>query len=102
MLWESTNSGDGTYARIEPVNALRWYYQSQNGNVRVSTTGPFGSTVSANGGWSGDRKSFLMPLEVYKHGNTSVANSGCDITVNGCGRMLAGTCLLYTSPSPRD
>lgn len=95
MLWESTNSGDGTYTRIEPVNAQRWYYQSQNGNVRVSTTGPFGATVSASGAWSGDRKSFLMPLEIYKHGNTSVANSGCDTTINGCGRMLAGTYRLW-------
>ncbi len=95
MMWESTNSGDGTYTRIEPVNALRWYYQSQNGNVRVSTTGPFGATASANGGWSADRKSFLMPLEIYKHGNTSVANSGCDATVNGCGRMLAGTYRIW-------
>ncbi|WP_257385415.1 WD40/YVTN/BNR-like repeat-containing protein [Tahibacter caeni] len=95
MQWESTNSGDGTYTRIEPVNAQRWYYQSQNGNVRVSTTGPFGNTTSANGGWSGDRKSFLMPLEVYKHGDTAVANSGCATGVNGCGRMLAGTHRLW-------
>ncbi|HVH32967.1 MAG TPA: hypothetical protein VM847_02515 [Tahibacter sp.] len=94
-LWESTNSGDGTYARLEPVNAQRWYYQSQNGNVRVSTTGPYGNTTSANGAWSADRKSFLMPLEVYKHGDTAVANSGCVTGVNGCGRMLAGTYRLW-------
>lgn len=99
VMWESTNSGDGTYTRIEPLNAQRWYYQSQNGNVRVSTTGPFGSTVSANGAWSGDRKSFLMPLEIYKHGDTAVANSGCAADVNGCGRMLAGTYRLWETLS---
>ena len=91
-MWRTTNSGDGTYTRIEPLNGQRWYYQSQNGNIRVSTTGPFGSTVSAtSSGWSGDRKSFLMPIEVYKHGDPNVANSGCATGVNGCGRMLAGT-----------
>ncbi|HVJ61218.1 MAG TPA: hypothetical protein VM555_00705 [Tahibacter sp.] len=95
MLWESTNSGDGTYARIEPLNGQRWYYQSQNGNLRVSTTGPFGTTVNARGGWTSDRVSFLMPLEVYKHGDTAVANSGCATGVNGCGRMLAGTYRLW-------
>lgn len=92
MMWRTTNSGDGTYTRIEPLNEQRWYYQSQNGNIRVSQTGPFGSTVSAtSSGWSADRKSFLMPIEVYKHGDTSVANSGCATGTNGCGRMLAGT-----------
>lgn len=95
LLWESTNSGDGTYSRIEPVNAQRWYYQSQNGNLRVSTTGPFGATVNARGGWTSDRVSFLMPLEIYKHGDTAVANSGCVTGTNGCGRMLAGTYRLW-------
>ncbi|MDC8011320.1 hypothetical protein [Tahibacter soli] len=95
MLWESTNSGDGTYSRIEPLNGQRWYYQSQNGNLRVSTTGPFGATVNARGGWTSDRVSFLMPLEIYKHGDPAVANSGCAAGVNGCGRMLAGTYRLW-------
>ena len=93
--WESTNSGDGTYTRIEPLNAQRWYYQSQNGNVVVSTSGPFGNPVNASGAWSGDRKSFVMPIEVYKHGDTAVANSGCATGVNGCGRMLAGTFRIW-------
>jgi hypothetical protein len=91
LQWESTNSGDGTYTRIEPLNAQRWYYQSQNGAVRVSTTGPFGATVNASGAWGSDRKSFLTPIEVYKHGDPAVPNSGCAAGVNGCGRMLAGT-----------
>ncbi|HJU40586.1 MAG TPA: hypothetical protein VJ724_13500 [Tahibacter sp.] len=95
LLWESTNSGDGTYARIEPLNAQRWYYQSQNGNLRVSTTGPFGTTQNARGGWTSDRVSFLMPLEIYKHGDTAVAGSGCATGTNGCGRMLAGTHRLW-------
>ena len=95
MLWESTNSGDGTYTRIEPLNGQRWYYQSQNGSVRVSTTGPFGSTANASGGWGSDRKSFLMPIEVYKHGDPAVPNSGCATGVNGCGRMIAGTHRLW-------
>lgn len=94
-MWRTTNSGDGTYTRIEPLNEQRWYYQSQNGSVRVSTTGPFGSTTSATGAWSADRKSFVMPIEVYKHGDTSVANSGCATGTNGCGRMLAGTHRLW-------
>ncbi|UXI67615.1 WD40/YVTN/BNR-like repeat-containing protein [Tahibacter amnicola] len=97
--WESTYSGDGTFTRIEPVNAQRWYYQAQNGALVMSTTGPFGGIVSASGAWSSDRKSFLMPLEIYKHGDTAVANSGCVTGTVGCGRMLAGTYRLWETLS---
>ena len=35
------------FARIEPVLGQRWYQESQNGALAVSTTGPYGSQVTA-------------------------------------------------------
>ncbi|MBP1641730.1 MAG: hypothetical protein H6Q03_399 [Acidobacteria bacterium] len=80
-VWTTTLGGDGMFARIEPVLGQRWYQESQNGNLRVSTTGPFGSRLNASGAWSGDRVSFIHPYEIYKY--------GCPPT--GCTHMIAGT-----------
>ena len=38
--WQMRNGGDGMFARIEPLQGLRWYQESQNGALRVSNTGP--------------------------------------------------------------
>ena len=80
-LWTTTLGGDGMYARIEPVLGQRWYQEYQNGNLRVSTSGPFGSYVNASGAWSGDRVSFIHPYEIYKY----------DCPASGCTHLIAGT-----------
>lgn len=80
-VWTTTLGGDGMFARIEPVLGQRWYQESQNGNLRVSTNGPFGSRLNASGAWGGDRVSFIHPYEIYKY--------GCPAT--GCTHMIAGT-----------
>jgi hypothetical protein len=79
--WQMTTGGDGMYARIEPQLGLRWYQESQNGNVKVSTSGPFGGYGNASGSWSSDRKSFVMPYELNKF----------DCPGATCGQMIAGT-----------
>lgn len=79
--WQMTTGGDGMYARIEPKLGLRWYQESQNGNMKVSTSGPTGAYLGASGGWSGDRKSFVMPYELNKFTCPGVT----------CDQMMAGT-----------
>ena len=37
-VWQMRKGGDGMYARIEPMLGQRWYQESQNGNLSVSTT----------------------------------------------------------------
>ena len=38
-VWQMRKGGDGMFARIEPMLGQRWYQESQNGNLSVSTTG---------------------------------------------------------------
>jgi hypothetical protein len=80
-LWQLENGGDGMYARIEQVLGQRWYQESQNGNLRVSTTGPFGTLVNATGGWGPDTLSFVFPYEIQRY--------NCPGT--GCTHMIAGS-----------
>ncbi len=82
-MWQLRKGGDGMYARIEPVLNQRWYQESQNGNLAVSTTGPNGALTNATGGWTGDspRLSFVMPYEIYKY----------DCPASGCTHMVAGS-----------
>ncbi len=79
--WQMTTGADGIFARLEPVLEQRWYQESQNGSLKVSTSGPFGFYSSASGGWNSDRRSFLMPYEIYKY----------DCPPSGCEHLIAGT-----------
>ncbi|MFZ1710565.1 MAG: hypothetical protein WAW20_18440 [Anaerolineae bacterium] len=81
-VWQLRKGGDGMFARIEPMLGQRWYQESQNGALAVSTTGAYGSQSSATGGWSADtRRSFVFPYEIQKN--------GCPGT--GCTHMIAGS-----------
>lgn len=80
-MWQMRKGGDGMFARIEPVLGQRWYQESQNGALSVSTTGPFGSQTNASGAWGSDRKSFILPYELFKY----------DCPATGCTHMIAGT-----------
>lgn len=79
--WVTTTGGDGMFARIEPVLGLRWYQESQNGNLRVSQTGPNGPYNGASGAWSGDRVSFIHPYEIDRY--------NCPGAL--CNHLIAGT-----------
>ncbi len=65
-MWQLRRGGDGMFARVEQKAGLRWYQESQNGSLYVSTTGPSGSFNSASGAWGGDRLSFVFPYEMDK------------------------------------
>jgi hypothetical protein len=80
-MWQLRKGGDGMYARIEPAVGLRWYQESQNGSLAVSTTGAYGPQVNATGGWTGDTLSFVFPYEIYKY---------CDAP-GPCTHMIAGS-----------
>ncbi len=90
VQWSVRLGGDGIYTRIEPVKELRWYFSSQNGDLNVSQSGPFGGYSSANSGWGGDTLSFVMPIEIYRYGVLDSAGSGCSSSI-GCSYMLGGT-----------
>ncbi len=100
--WTVRNGGDGIYTRIEPVNELRWYWSSQNGNIRVSPNGPDSATQSATPqttpAWGGDLLSFVMPFELYRYGEVDAPGSGCT-SANGCTYMIAGTVRVWETLS---
>jgi hypothetical protein len=83
-MWQLRNGGDGMFARIEPKVGQRWYQESQNGNLRVSTTGPFGTLVSATGGWGGDTLSFVFPYEIDRY---NCPGATCDHMIAGSNRV---------------
>jgi hypothetical protein len=86
-VWQVRRGGDGMFARIEPVLGQRWYQESQNGALAVSTTGPYGPQTTASGAWTGDRRSFIFPYEIQKN--------GCPPT--GCVNMIAGSYRVFES-----
>lgn len=83
-MWQLRNGGDGMYARIEPKVGQRWYQESQNGNLRVSTTGPFGGLSNATGGWTADTRSFVFPYELDRY---NCPGATCDHMVAGSNRV---------------
>jgi hypothetical protein len=88
------NSGDGIWATIEPVLGQRWYYSSQSGNIRVTSTAQGTSTVSASpSGWAADTKSFLTNFDLYRFGGET---TGCP-AATGCGRIIAGSNRVWES-----
>lgn len=101
FVWNNTNPGpaewilrlgaDGMYARIEPVLEQRWYMEIQNGSIRVSQTGPFGSLTTITGGWvsQGDRFSFVFPYEIYRY----------DCPATGCEQLIGGSHRVWESIS---
>jgi hypothetical protein len=96
--WASRNSGDGIWSTIEPILQQRWYYSSQSGNIRATTSasGGLGGTTTvaaAPSGWGGDRKSFLTNFDLYRFGGES---SGCP-AATGCGRIIAGSYRVWES-----
>ena len=91
-VWSMTFGADGVHARIEPVRERRWYLESQYGNLRMSTDGPYGPYYSARGDWASDRKSFLMPYEIYKY----------DCPESGCSHLIAGTYRVWETIEGAD
>ena len=85
--WQVRNGGDGMYALIEPMQEERWYQESQNGNIRVSVSGPFGSLLPITGGWSGDRRGFIFPYTMYKW----------DCPSGTCEKLIAGSYRVWES-----
>lgn len=99
--WQMRTGGDGMFARIEPKQGLNWYQESQNGNLKRSTTGPFGffSTLSNPWNSSGDRVSFVMPYELDKY---NCPDTICNHLIVGSHRVWesinAGTSFYSNSP----
>ncbi|HRQ66080.1 MAG TPA: hypothetical protein PKZ76_14670 [Xanthomonadaceae bacterium] len=100
--WNVRNGGDGIFTRIEPVNEQRWYWSSQNGNIRVSPSGPDSAsqlaTPQTTPAWGGDILSFVMPFELYRHGELDAPGSGCT-SADGCTYMIAGTTRVWETLS---
>lgn len=94
--WSHIYGGDGITARIEPVRGQRIYMSSQLGNIVVSTDGPNPPEFDASGPWDNERRSFLMPFDLYKYGDTQVSGSGCT-TSAGCNHLIAGTYRVWES-----
>ncbi|MGE3105624.1 MAG: WD40/YVTN/BNR-like repeat-containing protein [Lysobacterales bacterium] len=94
--WAVRNGGDGFFGTIEPILGQRWYYSSQNGNIRVTSTAQGTGTVgAAPSGWAADRKSFLTNFDLYRFGGES---TGCP-AATGCGHIIAGSFRVWESVS---
>jgi hypothetical protein len=84
--WTQVLGGDGIYTAIEPVNGQRVYVESQFGNMRISTSGPFGNYVNFANPWSNDsRVPFIFSFHINKH----------DCDVNACNQLMAGTYRIW-------
>ncbi len=95
QTWNVRNGGDGFWTSIEPILGQRWYYSSQNGNIRVTNAAQATGTVSATpSGWGADRKSFVTNYDLYRFGGPT---TGCPAT--GCGRIIAGSFRVWESVS---
>lgn len=84
--WLARFGGDGVYARIEPVQQLKWFMEIQNGGLRVALNGPASGTIPTAGGWGsipGENVSFLFPYEIYKECTTPT----CDHLIAGSKRV---------------
>ncbi len=87
--WTQVNGGDGIYATIEPINGQRVYVESQFGNMRISTNGPFGPYNNFANPWSGDgRVPFIFPFHLNKH--------DC---LSSCDQLMAGTFRIWETTS---
>jgi hypothetical protein len=79
--WQLRQGGDGFWGRTEPVLGQRWYQTGNNGNMYVSTTGPYGPLMNVSGGWLADTRSFIFPSDLYKY----------DCPATGCTHLIAGS-----------
>jgi hypothetical protein len=98
--WIQRIGGDGMYARLEPKQTndaqRRVYMESQNGNLRVSTTGEDGvysGTTVVTWPWNGDVKSFVFPYEIDKHQCKTFAG----VVETLCNHLIAGSNKVYES-----
>jgi hypothetical protein len=92
--WQMGTGGDGFFARIDPVGvggntaSLR-FYQGGNGGLinRCVDNCTAGQAVwtEIDTGWSGDRRSGILPYEIYKNVCDPAGPS------SGCSHMIAGT-----------
>jgi len=100
--WSEAFSGDGTFAKIEPLLQRNWYFSAQNGYIVASTSGALGAVEqlvtpedsSTFVDWQGDRTGFLTPFDLYKFGDAR----SCPPS-SGCQRMIAGTYRVWESLS---
>ena len=81
--------GDGMFARIEPVLGQRWYQESQNGDLAVSTSGPSAHSSRSLAAGRPTAAASSSPIEIQKN--------GCPPT--GCTHMIAG-CIVSGSRLP--
>jgi len=94
QAWNVRNSGDGIFTAVEPLLGQRWYYSSQNGSIRVTSTAQGTTTVSASpSGWGADTKTFLTNFDLYRFGGET---TGCP-AATGCGRIIAGSNRVWES-----
>ncbi len=93
--WNLRQGGDGIQVQVEPVLGQRWYYSAQFGYIGASQTGPAGAAntvVTPAHDWNDDRRGFLMPYSLYKHGGEDTCPAAA-----GCQRMLVGTSRVWES-----
>ncbi len=95
--------GDGTFTQIEPILGKRWYFSIAYGGIHVTygNGGLGGGVAPIASRWGGgspnqERKSLLMPFQLYKFGEVDAPNSGCTSTL-GCNHLIAGTYRLWES-----
>ena len=92
------NSGTGTFDLAAPSPVITPTLTTSTGDITIAATLNAEATAAGATGWAYS----LSPLgaEGQPHGGTLVA-LGADVTITPATHEVH-TCLLYTSPSPRD
>ncbi|MCB1608915.1 MAG: hypothetical protein KDI71_18280, partial [Xanthomonadales bacterium] len=96
-LWFHFYGGDGITARLEPVSTGRRYYvSSQRGDIAIYEPAVSDDIQEAGGPWDNDRTSFLTEFDLYRYGDTSDPESGCDEEF-GCSHLIFGSYRVWES-----
>ncbi len=70
--WERIYGGDGFQIAFDPVDANRFFVETQNGNIRVTLNGGNNFDNANNGIDSDDRRNWDMPYFISSHDNLSL------------------------------
>ena len=101
VQWQMGKGGDGFVGLIDPVgtgSSPRFFQENNSGGFARCTSnctasGATWSTVT--GGWSGDTKSFIMPMHIFRGGIAGGDDCQAAGATTGCGHLLAGTTRVW-------
>jgi len=99
--WQMGLGGDGFSGQIDPVGtgtSLRFWQGNNGGGLSrciSNCTAPGATWNTKTGGWSGDTKSFIMPINLFHGGIPGGDDCPAAGTPGGCGHLVGGTTRVW-------